>query len=57
MANPSDTNVLVNDTFGDSYEVVKTVYNNLDTIKAVNENNIFIILCVKLRIHCISPRT
>ena len=39
MANPSDTNVLVNDTFGDSYEVVKTVYNNLDTIKAVNENN------------------
>lgn len=38
MANPSDTNVLVNDTFGDSYEVVKTVYNNLDTIKAVNEN-------------------
>ena len=39
MANPSDTNVLVNDTFGDSYEVVKTVYNNLDAIKAVNENN------------------
>ena len=39
MANPSDINVLVNDTFGDSYEVVKTVYNNLDTIKAVNENN------------------